>query len=135
MKVVCAWCLREGRPGLIGERAPLDDPAVTHGICLRHNEQLLAQVPARSFPGVRLLVVVSAAEAKLYSYLEHSCATVADVRVIVDRRRTDRRAAVVSVALDRRQRDRRRRSGNRSPLGYQYVRFGQATGPTSASHG
>src|SRR5207253_9828398 len=48
-----------------GERAPLDNPAETHGICRRHTLDLLDRMPSRSFPGVRLLLVVSAKETAL----------------------------------------------------------------------
>jgi hypothetical protein len=33
MKVVCALCEREGKAAYLGERAPYDNPATTHGIC------------------------------------------------------------------------------------------------------
>ncbi|CAI4034103.1 hypothetical protein DNFV4_04547 [Nitrospira tepida] len=36
MLLVCAWCEREGRMGLIGETSPFDDPRTTHGICWTH---------------------------------------------------------------------------------------------------
>ncbi len=36
MKVVCAWCEKEGKPALIGERAPFFDRRATHGICPFH---------------------------------------------------------------------------------------------------
>jgi len=28
MKIVCAWCKKE-----LGEKEPLDDPRISHGIC------------------------------------------------------------------------------------------------------
>jgi hypothetical protein len=34
MRVMCAWCLREGAPGLVEERA-------TYGICPSHRLELL----------------------------------------------------------------------------------------------
>jgi hypothetical protein len=40
MKVVCAYCASEGKPALMGEREPLDDPRVTHGICAAHQRRL-----------------------------------------------------------------------------------------------
>ena len=46
MRVICAWCQREGRSGFLREREPLDDPGETHGICLRH-QQLVAQMYER----------------------------------------------------------------------------------------
>jgi len=36
MKIVCSWCRREGKPELVGEKAPLDDARETHGICVFH---------------------------------------------------------------------------------------------------
>lgn len=36
MKIICAWCEVEGKPGLIGERAPMLDERPTHGICRSH---------------------------------------------------------------------------------------------------
>src|SRR2546426_2574623 len=40
MKIVCSWCRKEGKAGIVGEKAPLDDARETHGIhpsrpCLR----------------------------------------------------------------------------------------------------
>ena len=35
MKVLCAWCVNEGRSGDMGEKPPYDDRRVTHGMCLR----------------------------------------------------------------------------------------------------
>jgi hypothetical protein len=29
VKIVCAWCAEEGRPALIGEKEPMDDPDET----------------------------------------------------------------------------------------------------------
>lgn len=133
MKVVCAWCRREGRPGLLGEREPLDNPAETHGICPYHTGRLREQVPARSFPGVRVLLVVATSETSLYRYLERSFATVRDVKVILERRQSERRARPCDSVIERRRRERRRRPRTMSPLGYQMVRFavGPATPPTA----
>jgi hypothetical protein len=58
MKVICSLCEREGKPGYLGEREPLDNPAVTHGLCSPHTEQLLESIPSRSFPDAELLIVV-----------------------------------------------------------------------------
>ena len=41
MRVMCAWCLREGAPGLVEERAPLGDEQPTYGICASHRLELL----------------------------------------------------------------------------------------------
>ena len=36
MKVICAWCIRDGRRGFLREKAPLEDPRETHGLCDEH---------------------------------------------------------------------------------------------------
>jgi len=43
MKILCAWCQKEGKPALMGEREPLDDPAETHGLCPEHRRQVEAE--------------------------------------------------------------------------------------------
>jgi hypothetical protein len=128
MKVVCAWCRHEGHPGFIGELAPLDDSAETHGICQHHSTRVLEHVPSPSFPGVRLLIIVAPSEPALFRYLERAFATAPSIHTIIDRRRGDRRAAGADVAVERRRSDRRIRIADRSPLGYHFVRFGAGSG-------
>jgi hypothetical protein len=41
MRVLCAWCLKEGGPALVEERAPLGDERETYGICPSHRLELL----------------------------------------------------------------------------------------------
>ena len=125
MKVACAWCQHEGRPAILGEQAPLDDPAETHGICRRHTLDLLARIPSRSFPGVRLLLVVSAKETALYDHLQRELAGVSGVKVMLDRRRGDRRVEEQIVVDEHRGLDRRIRQGEVSALGYTIIRFGK----------
>lgn len=36
MRIICAWCLQEGKVALLGEKMPLDDLRETHGICRTH---------------------------------------------------------------------------------------------------
>jgi hypothetical protein len=36
MKIACSWCRKEGKQGILGEKAPLDDVRETHGICGNH---------------------------------------------------------------------------------------------------
>ena len=36
MKVICAWCIREGAGGFLREKAPFDDSSETHGLCDAH---------------------------------------------------------------------------------------------------
>lgn len=43
MKVLCAWCEKDGKPALMGEREPLDDPTETHGLCPEHRLQVEAE--------------------------------------------------------------------------------------------
>jgi hypothetical protein len=118
----------EGKPGLLGERAPLDDPTETHGICRTHLQQFLATLPSQSFPGVEMLIVVEPAETSLLDYLERRFAGVRGVRVIRDRRRGDRRAASPTDEPPpgdeaRREQERRLRPDEPSPLGYTIFRF------------
>ena len=110
MKVVCAWCERRGGAGDLGERAPFDNPGITHGLCLRHAAQLLESHPSRSFPDVRVLIVVPENDTALYEYLQRRCAGVRCVRVCF-------------VTDDLRHQTRRIREGKVSPLGYVVVRF------------
>src|SRR5437773_10870103 len=76
MKVICSLCEREGKPGYLGEREPLDNPAVTHGLCSPHTEQLLESIPSRSFPDAELLIVVRPNDTELSEYLQRSFAGV-----------------------------------------------------------
>jgi len=122
--VMCAWCEQEGRPAGLGERAPLDDQSKTHGICRRHAIELLNRLPSRSFPGVRLLLVVSQAQAALYEFLARELAGVSGVRVMMERRRSDRRIVAKSVPAEKRRAERRVREGEVYAPGYTVIRFG-----------
>lgn len=42
MKVLCAWCVRDGRPALLREKLPLADASETHGLCGDHFTSLRA---------------------------------------------------------------------------------------------
>ncbi len=44
MKVMCAHCAKEGKPALIRETEPLDDPMITHGICAEHRRLLYQEI-------------------------------------------------------------------------------------------
>jgi hypothetical protein len=125
MKITCAWCQREGQPASLGERAPLDDAAETHGICRRHTLELLNRLPSRSFPGVRLLLVVSPRESALYEHLQQELAGVSGVKVMLERRQGERRLAPQSVPDEQRRIERRLRQGEVSALGYTVIRFGE----------
>jgi hypothetical protein len=125
VKAYCAWCRQEGRDGDLGEREPLDDLRETHGICDRHQQELLATLPSNSFPGLELLVIIALKEAALYDYMRSRLSGVKGVQVMVERRRNDRRRQGRAVSDDRRKRDRRVRRGQTSALGYTLVRFGK----------
>jgi hypothetical protein len=118
MKVLCAWCCREGKPGYLGEREPLECLLPTHGICGHHKAEVLESLPSRSFPEAELLVVVRRDGPALYERLKWSFATMSRVTVILDRRVSDRRAASQQGSNGRRGlRTRRVREGAASPLG------------------
>jgi hypothetical protein len=122
--MVCAWCCRDGESGYMGEREPLDNPEPTHGICPRHTAQLLESLPSRSFPDAELLIVVRRDDPALYESLKRSLAGVAGVKVIVDRRISDRRAAPSPGYDERRSRGTRRiRSAASSHGDLTIVRF------------
>jgi len=123
MKIICAACRIEGRPGDMGEKAPFDDPTETHGYCARHTAQLLATLPSQAFPDVDLLIVVRRRDQALYDYLHSRLAGVRGVEVILERRAGDRRRAAYVPARDRRRLERRLRPGQASALGYTIVRF------------
>lgn len=44
MKVVCTYCEMEGKLALIGEKEPLADPTITHGICAEHRRHLYQEM-------------------------------------------------------------------------------------------
>jgi hypothetical protein len=44
MKVMCAHCAKEGKPALIREKEPREDPTITHGICNDHGRQLFHEI-------------------------------------------------------------------------------------------
>jgi hypothetical protein len=44
MKVICAWCEREGRQTLIGEVGLYDRQMTSHGICRNHEKVVLKQI-------------------------------------------------------------------------------------------
>jgi hypothetical protein len=125
MKVLCAWCLLDGKPAYLGEREPLEDPAPTHSICSAHQYQVLESLPSRSFPEAAVLIVVCRNNALIYEHFQWSFAHVPGVKVIVDRRMGDRRSAQRSVSDERRRVSTRRlRKATHSPLGgYAAVRF------------
>ena len=58
MKVVCAWCEREGKPSLLREEEPRGG-GVTHGICDDHVQRLRAELRTRRPPSVPVAVGVA----------------------------------------------------------------------------
>jgi hypothetical protein len=123
MKVVCAWCLREGRPGDLGEREPLEDLEVTHSICAGHRNHLLEGLPSRSFPDTAVLIIVRPNDTALFESLHGLFTGVPDAKVIVDRRTNDRRSAQDPVSDDRRRVSTRRLRQGRTVGGCTVVRF------------
>ena len=124
MRVVCAWCKQEGRTALLGECEPFEDKTESHGICARHSQTLLEQLPSVSFPGVRVLLVVQRNDEALFKHLTRSFASLRDVAVVLDRRESDRRKLPAETTVDQRRSSRRIRSAEFSNLGYYVVRFG-----------
>jgi len=43
MNIICSWCRQEGKPELVGEKAPFDDARETHGICVVHRHGVKAR--------------------------------------------------------------------------------------------
>ena len=123
MKVVCAWCLQEGKPGDLGEREPLENGALTHSICVGHRDQLLEDLPSRSFLGVAVLIVVRPNDTALFESLQAFFAGMLDVKVIVDRRTDDRRSVQDPVSHDHRRVSTRRLRQGRTIGDCRVVRF------------
>jgi hypothetical protein len=133
MRVICAWCQKEGRSGLLRVREPLDDPTDTHGICDRHQQEVLEAFPSASFPSTRWLFIVPRGDRAAYEHLSKVLNGVAGAMVILDRRAADRRRAEATPARDRRRFERRVRRMELSSLGYGLVRFTVRGLPASAT--
>jgi hypothetical protein len=132
LRAICAWCQREGGPAFLGEREPLDDDSETHGVCRRHLQNILAALPSQSFPDVTYLFVLKEGETALYDYLERAFLGVRGVKIIMDRRRGERRETHRRAAHDRRRTERRQPRGVSYALGYTTVRFGRSSGTGAA---
>ena len=124
LRAFCAWCQREGGPAFLGERAPLEDNSETHGVCRRHLQHILAALPSQSFPDVTYLFVIKAGEGGLYEHLERSFLGVRGVKIIMERRRRERREVHRRGVEDRRRAERRQPRGIFHALGYTTVRLG-----------
>lgn len=116
MKVICASCEAEGKPALIGERAPLNASTEVYGLCWTHKLQLLlrkrtapefARDNQREDP-LRFLVVVAGHEQDLFLRVSEQFLDDPRVRVLLDRRRRERRRRHQAYEPDRRRADRRR---------------------------
>ena len=132
MRIVCAWCERDGAPALLGEREPLDDLTITHGICPRHLTQLLGTMPSGSFPGVELLVIVRPSDRALFEHLLWATSGVPDIRAIMERRLGERRRRIETSVSERRERERRLILGQVSAMGYTMVRLRKTSGRSPA---
>jgi hypothetical protein len=134
MRILCAWCCREGQPGYLGEREPLDNPEPTHGVCPHHKAELLESLPSRSFPQAELLIIVRRENTALYEQFKRVFTElgVSHVKVIQDRRVADRRAVLRPESYERRRMRRRRvREAAISLLGgFTIVRFTPKARPT-----
>ena len=89
-----------------------------------HQKRLLELLPSKSFPDAEVLIVVRPNDTALHDHLQRAFAGKRAVKVIMERRVGDRRAAQAPVADERRHRRTRRiRQGDVSSLGYTVVRF------------
>jgi len=129
MRVVCAWCEKEGRAHVLRVAEPLDDTNDTHGICDRHQQALFELFPSASFPATRWLFIVSADDHAAYRHLSTVMDGVVGVTVIMDRRRAERRRGEATPEKERRRAERRVRRPESTGLSYVLVRFA----PTAAS--
>src|SRR5258706_2472283 len=133
LRAFCAWCQQEGGPAFLGEREPLEDDSETHGVCRRHLKHILAGLPSESFPDVTYLFVLKPAETALYDHLHRAFLGVRGMKIIVDRRRHERRGIHRQAAHDRRRTERRQPRGTSHALGYMTVRFGRNPGRSGVS--
>ncbi len=46
MRLICAWCEKEGRPSYLADVEPREDPRETHGICPDHRREVEKRVIA-----------------------------------------------------------------------------------------
>lgn len=48
MKIICAWCEKEGLQSLMGEKPPYSSDVVSHGMCEYHEEKFIEDAIALS---------------------------------------------------------------------------------------
>ncbi len=103
--------MAEGKPGYLGEREPFADPAETHGICWRHRLESLSAVLKEGLPdadsSIGFVIVVARNRPDLFEQISEEWLSVPRVRVVLDRRRGERRMRGTEVYADRRRGDRR----------------------------
>jgi hypothetical protein len=100
MITVCAWCQR-----FMGQKEPLDDPSVTHGICPTCSlRQQMTDVPT---------LVISRKRSEALPVLQALLRGTPEIRIVLDRRRGERRRGIPPPGPHERRRegDRRRGSG------------------------
>jgi hypothetical protein len=113
MKAVCTSCRLEGRPGVIGERPPLNDPTEVTGICWSHKLQVLIDTKTISRTDgkpdelVRFIVIVRRSAPELFSRIRQQLLDDLRVHVVLDRRLGERRQRPDPTAGDRRRESRR----------------------------
>jgi hypothetical protein len=113
-------------PAYLGEREPVDNPAETFGVCPRHMVEVLTAPRSRASTNVQLLIVVARGDRSLYEYLSRRLATIDGVRVLMDRRQSERRSDRRPVSLERRQTERRQQRAPAQFMGCTFVRIGSA---------
>jgi hypothetical protein len=79
-----------------------------------------------------MLIVVKSEERSLYDYLTRAMTEVEGVRVMLDRRTSERRRLARPISGERRQGDRRQPRGVADLMGCAFVRFGLAPGAARA---
>jgi hypothetical protein len=106
---ICAWCDTR-----MGEVPPLEDERATHGICPRCMEGVLRELRGpslESVPPCQWLVVVARSDEGLLGHPGAALERLPHVRLVVDRRRGERRGAIRAVDHEQRQHERRRPLG------------------------
>jgi hypothetical protein len=88
---------------------------------------MLAALPSPSFPDVTYLFVIRPGETALHDHLEQAFLGVPGVKIIMERRGNDRRAAHQRPGHDRRRTERRQPRGTDHALGYTTVRFSRSS--------
>ena len=44
MRVMCAWCVKEGEVGFLRDKPPFEDASETHGMCRSHFHALRVDI-------------------------------------------------------------------------------------------